>query len=73
MANFQDMSQIMKLAQSPAGQQLFALIQKKSRGELEQAMDKANAGDYSGARDALSSLLSSPEAQKLIKQLEEQA
>lgn len=73
MANFQDMSQIMKLAQSPAGQQLFALIQKKSRGELEQAMDKANAGDYSGARDALSRLLSSPEAQKLIKQLEEQA
>ena len=73
MANFQDMSQIMKLAQSPAGQQLFALIQKKSRGELEQAMAKANAGDYSGARDALSSLLSSPEAQKLIKQLEEQA
>ena len=72
MANFQDMSQIMKLAQSPAGQQLFALIQKKSRGELEQAMAKANAGDYSGARDALSSLLSSPEAQKLIKQLEAQ-
>lgn len=72
MANFQDMSQIMKLAQSPAGQQLFALIQKQSRGELKQAMDKANAGDYSGARDALSSLLSSPEAQKLIKQLEAQ-
>lgn len=72
MANFQDMSQIMKLAQSPAGQQLFALIQKKSHGELEQAMNKANAGDYSGAKDALSGLLSSPEVQKLIKQLEEQ-
>ena len=72
MANFQDMSQIMKLAQSPAGQQLCAFIQKQSRGELEQAMDKASVGDYSGARDALSSLLSSPEAQKLIKQLEAQ-
>ncbi len=71
MANFQDMSQIMKLAQSPAGQQLISLIQRSSRGELEQALSKANSGDYSGAKDALSTLLSSPEAQKLLKQLEE--
>lgn len=72
MANIPDMSQIMKLAQSPAGQQLFSLIQQSSQGELEQAMKKANSGDYSGAKDALSNLLSTPEAQKLIKQLEEQ-
>ncbi len=72
MANNADLSQIMKLAQSPAGQKLIALIQNKSNGELEQAMRKANQGDYSGAKDALSSLLSSPEAQKLIKQLEGQ-
>lgn len=72
MANIPDMSQIMKLAQSPTGQQLFSLIQKNSQGELEQAMKKANSGDYNGAKEALSSLLSTPEAQKLIKQLEGQ-
>lgn len=72
MANIPDMSQLIRLAQSPAGQQLIALIQKTSRGELEQAMNKANAGDYSGAKDALSSLLSTPEAQRLLKTLEDQ-
>lgn len=72
MANLPDMSQIMKLAQSQAGQQLIAMIQKANAGELEKAMAKANSGDYSGAKDALAKLLSNPEAQALIKQLEDQ-
>ena len=70
MANYSDYSQIMKLAQSPAGQQLIAMIQKMSTGELEQAVEKANAGDYQGAKDSLSGILSQPEVQKLLKQLE---
>lgn len=40
------MQEAMRLAKSPAGQQLFALLQQTDPAALHQAMDQAAAGDY---------------------------
>ena len=66
-----DMAELMRLAQSPAGQQLIALIQQNGGTSLQTAVEKAGSGDFAQARQVLSSLLSSPEAQALLKQLED--
>lgn len=67
-----DLSELLRLAQSPAGQQLIALLQQSGGDALQTAVEKASAGDYTQAKKAMSSLLSSPEAQKLLKKLEEE-
>ncbi len=67
-----DLSQLMKLAQSPAGKQLIAMLQASGGSALQDAMKKASAGDYTQAKAALASLLNNPQAQALLKQLEEQ-
>ena len=64
-----EISQAMKKASSPAGQQLLAYLQKANAGQMEQAMQQAQAGSYQDAVRSLESLLSSPEAQKLLKEL----
>ena len=61
--------EMMRLAKSPAGQQLLAMLQKKDSNQLEQAITQAKAGDYSSAGKTLQTMLSSPEAQKLLKEL----
>lgn len=63
------MEEIMRLAKSPAGQQLIAMLQKQDNGKLEQAVLHAKAGDYAQAGQTLSAMLSSSEAQKLLKEL----
>ncbi len=71
MQNSPDMSELIRLAQSPAGQQLFAMLQRSGGDELQNAVAKASAGDFSGAKDTLSALLSNPHAQALLKQMED--
>ena len=66
-----DLDQLRKLAQSPAGKQLIRMLQQQGGSQLQTAVQKASAGDYSQAMQALSGLLESPEARKLIKELEE--
>ena len=63
------MDEIMRVAKSPAGQQLIAMLQKQSSTKLEQAVSQAKTGDYAQASQTLSTMLSSPEAQKLLKEL----
>ena len=60
----------MRLAKSPAGQQLLAMLKQGDSAKLEQAVTQAKTGDYSQASRTLSAMLSSPEAQKLLKELE---
>lgn len=69
--NSQDfsMDEIMRMAKSPAGQQLIALLKQKDTSALDQAVRQAKSGDYSQASKTLSAMLSSPEAQKLMKEL----
>lgn len=63
------MEELMKLANSPAGQQLMAMLKSQDSSKLEQAAAQAKSGDYAQAGQTLSSMLSSPEARKLIKEL----
>lgn len=59
----------LRLANSDAGQQLLELLKQKHGTTLQQAMDQVNAGDYDQVQKTLGSVLSSPEAQALLRQL----
>ncbi|MDO5545820.1 MAG: hypothetical protein Q4F81_08360 [Eubacteriales bacterium] len=72
MQQIPDMSELVRLAQTPAGQQLITLLQKQGGPQLQQAIASAAGGDYTRAKEILSELLSSPEAQTLLKELEGQ-
>lgn len=63
------LEQAKALAGNPAARELAALLQKQGGTELQQALDQAANGDLNSARQTISTLLSSPEAQKLLKQL----
>jgi hypothetical protein len=59
----------MRLAKSPAGQQLFAMLKNADNAQLQKAADQANAGQYDAAQNTLQSLMSNPEIRKLLEQL----
>lgn len=63
------MQEVMRLAQSDTGQQLLALLKRENGAALQQAMDQAATGDYAQVQKTMSSLLTSPEAQALLRQL----
>lgn len=63
------MQEVMRLAESPAGQQLLAMLQQADGNQVQRVADMAAAGNYAQAARALQSMLSSPEAQALLKQL----
>ena len=63
------MEDVKRIAKSPAGQQLMALLQQKDSDAVAQATAQAKAGNYAQAGQTLSALLSSPEAQRLMKEL----
>ena len=58
-------------SKSPAGKELIALLQQADHTQIQKAMSQASTGDYNNAQKTLSQILSSPEAQKLLKQLGE--
>lgn len=72
MQQMPDMSELFRLAQTPAGRQLLFLLQKKGGNRLQEAIASVGTGDYTRAKTILSDLLSSPDAQALLKELEEQ-
>lgn len=63
------MQEIMRLATSPAGQQLIAMMQQQGGSEFQKAMSKAAAGDYSQAKHAIETMIADPKAQQLLKEL----
>lgn len=63
------MQDAMRLANTPAGQQLLALLQKSDTTEMRNAMEQASSGNYEQAKQILGPLLNSPEVQKLLQQL----
>lgn len=71
MQQMPDMTELFRLAQTPAGRQLIAMLQKSGGTRLNEVITKAAAGDYAQAKETLSDLLSSPEAQVLLKELED--
>ena len=60
---------ILRMASSPAGQQLLALLRQGDNAALAMAIAQAKAGNMAQAGQTISTMLSSPEAQKLIKEL----
>lgn len=71
MHQIPDFTELLKLARSPAGQQLISHLQLSGGEQLQQAINTASTGDYSQAKKTLSSLMDSPEVRSLLKQLEE--
>jgi len=67
--NEQDIQKAMRLAQSPAGQQLLNMLQKNNADIMNQVMKTVAKGDYTQAQQILSALLADPEAQKLLNQM----
>lgn len=71
MQQIPDMAALLKLARSPAGQQLLSLLQRSGGEQLQNAVNMASSGDYTLAKQTLSALLDTPEARSLLKQLED--
>lgn len=69
--NFQDfsMQEALRLAETPAGQRLLAILQQQYGEQLRQVIDQAAAGHYEEVQRKMASALSNPEAQSLLKQL----
>ena len=65
------MEDAMRLAKSPAGQQLLAMLRSQESSHLQQLMQQIKNGDYQSAGSALSSMLSSEKAKELMRQLED--
>ena len=63
------MQELLKLANSDAGQRLLAILKQNDPAQLQQAVSQAAAGQQQELNKTLSQLLSSPEAQALMKQL----
>lgn len=63
------MQEALRLAQTPAGQQLIAMIRQQSGSEFQQAMELASKGDYSQVKLAIDRILTDPQARKLLKEL----
>lgn len=59
----------MRMAQSPAGQQLIQMLQQSGGNDVQQAMAKAAAGDFSQAKQLLTTLMQDPQARELLQQL----
>lgn len=63
------MEDIMKLAASPTGQQLAAMLRQSSPESMQLAVQKAAAGDLEGAKAAISGFIQDPEIRKLLDQM----
>lgn len=72
MQSIPDMAALIKLAQSPAGQQLLNLLQSDPSVNLDSITAAAASGNLEKAKQQLSHALSSKEAKELMKQLENQ-
>lgn len=57
------------LADTPAGQQLRALLQQSNAQGLRHAMEQASKGNYSEAKQTIEAFLATPEAAELLRQL----
>ena len=60
---------VKKIAQSKAGQDLYALLQQTQSQQLKDAMAQAAAGDLEQVKKTVSAMMASPEAKALLDQL----
>ena len=67
-----DARQLKKLAQSPIGQKLMQAVNESGNTDARKAAELASAGNMEAAKQTLSALLTDPQIQALLKQLEGQ-
>lgn len=60
---------IKKLASTPAGQQLLAMLQNADPAALQDALRQAKSGNIQQAQQTLAPLMASEELRKLLQQL----
>lgn len=65
------MEDAVRLAGTPAGQQLLALLQSTGGSSMEDARKAVEKGDYTQAKNSLSEILKSPQVQKLLREMEQ--
>ena len=65
-----DIQEAMKLAQSDAARQLFALLNSSNQAMVNTALTQAAAGNMDQARQTLQQLLATEQAQQLLRQLQ---
>lgn len=58
-----------KLAETPEGKQLAALLQQLGGNDLQQMLDQAAMGNFTQARSAISTLMQDPQARQLLQKL----
>lgn len=58
-----------RLAQTPAAQQLLAMLRGSEKAQLQKAADMASAGDYKAASKIVEQVLSTPEMQAIMKEI----
>ena len=58
-----------RLAATPEGKELALLLQQLGGTDLNGTLEKAAAGDFSPARQALSKLMKDPAARQLLNKL----
>ena len=69
MQSMPDFSEIIRFAQSQEGRKLLEMLKSADGATLDKAVAAAKTGDFSGAQASLSSVLTDPKAQELLKQL----
>lgn len=66
-----DMQQLMKLAQSSAAQQLFAMLRNSNDPMFQAALEQAAAGNPEPAKQLLSRMMENDDTKRLIQQITE--
>ncbi len=64
------MEKAMRLAQSDAGKQLFALLQNTNADALQNAMEQAKAGNYTQVKETMETLMQSQQVKALMEKLQ---
>lgn len=64
------MEDALKLASTPAGRELIALLQSAGGQDVEKAKQAAQKGDYTQAKNSLAEIMKSPKVQQLLREME---
>ena len=70
MHSLPDMNELAKIAASPAGQKILAIVQHSNDQDLDKITRDLKSGNIAAAQKELSAILANTDIQRLLKQLE---
>lgn len=68
-SNHISMQEAVRMAKSPAGQQLLTMLQQSDPETIQKAMAQASSGDFSQISETLAPILASEDVKKLLQQM----